>query len=132
MASLWQKTMFYLGLVDDLFERRDKVLAACEALAPHLANVALTTADPAKNVPVGLWMHRGGVPFVSQGFAVLHNTAMPVVGEGDAEPNDTFVEQLVMKGMEVRTGWYPVVLADPDFLKTAVRYGRAQGLKKAC
>ncbi len=55
----------YLGLVDDLFERRDKVLAACEALAPHLAHVAKTTADPAKHVPVGLWMHRGGVPFVS-------------------------------------------------------------------
>ena len=55
----------YLGLVDDLFERRDKVMAACEALAPHLAHVALTTADANRHVPIGLWMHRGGVPFVS-------------------------------------------------------------------
>ncbi|HJN08977.1 MAG TPA: uroporphyrinogen decarboxylase family protein [Pirellulaceae bacterium] len=55
----------YLGLVDDLFERPEKVLAACEALAPHLAYVAKTTGDPDRNVPVGLWMHRGGVPFVS-------------------------------------------------------------------
>lgn len=55
----------YLGLVDDLFERPEKVLAACEALAPHLAHVAKCTADPTRNVPVGLWMHRGGVPFVS-------------------------------------------------------------------
>lgn len=55
----------YLGLVNDLFERRDKVLAACEALAPHLAHVAMTTADPTGTVPIGLWMHRGGVPFVS-------------------------------------------------------------------
>ncbi|TVQ05290.1 MAG: S9 family peptidase [Balneolaceae bacterium] len=30
------------------------------------------------------------------GFAVVENATMPVVGEGDAEPNDTFVEQLVM------------------------------------
>ena len=62
---LADKLRGYLGLVDDLFERRDKVLAACEALAPHLAHVAMTTADPARNVPIGLWMHRGGVPFVS-------------------------------------------------------------------
>lgn len=29
------------------------------------------------------------------GYAVLDNPAMPVVGEGDAEPNDTYLEQLV-------------------------------------
>jgi len=40
------------------------VLAACEALMPHLLQVALATADPAKQVPVGFWMHRGCVPFV--------------------------------------------------------------------
>jgi hypothetical protein len=55
----------YLGLVEDLFERREKVVAACEALAPHLLHVARTTADPTGNVPIGFWMHRGGVPFVS-------------------------------------------------------------------
>ncbi len=30
------------------------------------------------------------------GFAVVENATMPVVGEGDKNPNDTFVEQLVM------------------------------------
>jgi len=55
----------YLGLVTDLFERPDKVLAACEALMPHLLHVALSGADPDKNVPIGFWMHRGCVPFVS-------------------------------------------------------------------
>lgn len=29
------------------------------------------------------------------GYAVLDNPSMPVVGEGEAEPNDTYVEQLV-------------------------------------
>jgi len=56
----------YLGLVTDLHERPDKVLAACEALMPHLLHVALSGADPDKNVPIGLWMHRGCVPFVSR------------------------------------------------------------------
>lgn len=56
----------YLGLITDVMERPDKVLAACEALMPHLLHVALSGADPEKNVPIGFWMHRGCVPFVSQ------------------------------------------------------------------
>jgi hypothetical protein len=55
----------YLGLLTDLFERPAKVLAACEALMPHLLHIALSGADPDKNVPIGFWMHRGCVPFVS-------------------------------------------------------------------
>jgi len=35
------------------------------------------------------------VPFVTQGFAVLENAAIPIIGEGNAEPNDSYVEQLV-------------------------------------
>ena len=56
----------YLGLITDVMERPEKVLAACEALMPHLTHVALSGADPDKNVPIGLWMHRGCVPFFSQ------------------------------------------------------------------
>jgi len=55
----------YIGLVMDLLERPDKVLAACEALMPHLLHVALSGADPDKNVPITIWMHRGCVPFIS-------------------------------------------------------------------
>jgi dipeptidyl aminopeptidase/acylaminoacyl peptidase len=33
--------------------------------------------------------------FVTQGYAVLENAAIPIIGEGDAQPNDTYVEQLV-------------------------------------
>ncbi len=33
--------------------------------------------------------------WLTRGYAVLDNPAMPIVGEGDAEPNDTYVEQLV-------------------------------------
>jgi dipeptidyl aminopeptidase/acylaminoacyl peptidase len=35
------------------------------------------------------------VPFATQGYAVLENATIPIVGEGTAEPNDTYVEQLV-------------------------------------
>jgi len=62
---LADKLRGYKGLCMDLFRQPDKVLAACEALRPHLLHVALSGADPEGNVPVGLWMHRGSVPFLS-------------------------------------------------------------------
>jgi len=55
----------YIGLTMDLFERPQKVMAAAEALMPHMLNVALSTADPNKELPITIWMHRGCVPFVS-------------------------------------------------------------------
>ncbi len=73
----------YLGLSMDLFERPDKVLAACEALQPHLTAVALGGADPAKNVPISIWMHRGCVPFISrEQFATFYwPTLKPIIEE---------------------------------------------------
>jgi hypothetical protein len=66
MDILADKLRGYLGLVTDLMERPEKVRQACEALMPHLLNVALSGADPDKNVPISIWMHRGCVPFVSR------------------------------------------------------------------
>ncbi len=62
---LGDKLRGYMGLTMDVFEQPDKVLAACESLMPHLCHIALSGADPDKNVPITIWMHRGGVPFVS-------------------------------------------------------------------
>jgi len=62
---LADKLRGYVGLSLDLFERPEKVLAACEALMGHLLHIALSGADPEKNVPIAFWMHRGCVPFVS-------------------------------------------------------------------
>lgn len=39
--------------------------------------------------------YQGAVPWVTRGYAVLDDASMPIVGEGDEEPNDTFREQLV-------------------------------------
>ncbi len=63
---LADKLRGYIGLTMDLLEQPDKVLRACEALMPHLLHVALSGADPDRLVPIGFWMHRGCVPFVTR------------------------------------------------------------------
>jgi dipeptidyl aminopeptidase/acylaminoacyl peptidase len=54
--------------------------------------------------------------WLARGYGVLDDPAMPIVGEGDEEPNDTFVEQLVSSAKAaidevVRRG-----VADPERL----------------
>jgi dipeptidyl aminopeptidase/acylaminoacyl peptidase len=51
------------------------------------------TDSPYQFTYVSYW---GAVPYVTRGFAILDDTAFPVVGEGDEEPNDSFRKQLVM------------------------------------
>jgi len=91
MDILADKLRGYYGLVSDLMERPDKVLAACEALMPHLCHVAQVTSDPDKNVPVGYWMHRGGVPFVSpeQFKNIYWPTVKPIIEELWADGHQT-------------------------------------------
>lgn len=63
---LGDKLRGYVGLAMDLKQRPEKVAAACNALMPHLGYIALTSADPQKQVPIPIWMHRGCVPFISR------------------------------------------------------------------
>lgn len=37
----------------------------------------------------------GAIPYVLRGFAVLDDASIPIIGEGDDEPNDSFRQQLV-------------------------------------
>ncbi|MGL6194482.1 MAG: uroporphyrinogen decarboxylase family protein [Thermoguttaceae bacterium] len=55
----------YKALCMDMYTKPDKVLKACESMMHHLLYIAKRGADPSRNVPVGLWMHRGCVPFLS-------------------------------------------------------------------
>ena len=73
----------YIGLTMDLFERPQKVMDACESLMPHLLKVALSGADPAKNVPISIWMHRGCVPFISMDHfkKIYWPTLKPIIEE---------------------------------------------------
>jgi dipeptidyl aminopeptidase/acylaminoacyl peptidase len=50
------------------------------------------TDSPYRFVRVGWW---SPLIYLLSGYAVLDDPAMPVIGEGDEEPNDTFIEQLV-------------------------------------
>jgi len=50
------------------------------------------TDSPYRFVRVGWW---SPLLWLVAGYAVLDDPAMPIVGEGEAEPNDTYVEQLV-------------------------------------
>ena len=80
---LADKLRGYVGLTMDMHTQPDKVLKACEALMPHLCHVGLTTADPARQVPIGFWMHRGCVPFINPKTFDSHNwpTLKPIIEE---------------------------------------------------
>ncbi len=57
------------------------------------AAASQVTDSPYRFVRVGWW---SPLLFLVRGYAVLDDPAMPIVGEGDTEPNDTYVAQLAM------------------------------------
>lgn len=54
------------------------------------------------------------IPFVTQGYAIIHNAAFPIIGEGDQEPNDAFVEQLVANAKAAIDKAVSMGVTDPD------------------
>jgi len=62
---LADKLRGYRLLCADMFRQPEKVIAACEALMPHMLFNALAGADPEKKVPITVWLHRGSIPFLS-------------------------------------------------------------------
>jgi dipeptidyl aminopeptidase/acylaminoacyl peptidase len=50
------------------------------------------TDSPHRFVRMGWW---DALPWLAMGYAVLDDPTLPIVGEGDEEPNDTYVKQLV-------------------------------------
>lgn len=80
---LGDKLRGFVPLCVDLHRQPDKVQAACEALMPHMMFNALAGADPEKNVPIGFWMHRGCVPFISpeQFERFYWPTLKPIIAE---------------------------------------------------
>ncbi|HAZ64624.1 MAG TPA: hypothetical protein DCZ72_13580 [Armatimonadetes bacterium] len=73
----------FIGLTWDMHEQPDKVLAACEALMPHLTTMALRSGDPTGTLPIGFWMHRGCVPFITPDQFASHYwpTLKPIIEE---------------------------------------------------
>ncbi|MGH8077100.1 MAG: alpha/beta hydrolase family protein, partial [Lysobacter sp.] len=56
------------------------------------AAASQVTDSPYRFNAISYW---GPQAFLSMGYAVLDNPSMPIVGEGEEEPNDTYVAQLV-------------------------------------
>jgi dipeptidyl aminopeptidase/acylaminoacyl peptidase len=69
------------------------------------------TDSPYRFVRVSYW---GALPMLTQGWAVLDNPTLPIIGEGDEEPNDTYVEQLVAGARAAVNLVVDRGVADPD------------------
>ena len=53
---------------------------------------------------------------LTQGYAVVSGPTMPIVGEGDVEPNDNYVQQLVWGAEAAVSTFVEMGVADPDRL----------------
>ncbi|HSU14499.1 prolyl oligopeptidase family serine peptidase [Longimicrobium sp.] len=51
---------------------------------------------------------------LTQGYAILDNPTIPIIGEGDREPNDTYVEQLVSSAQAAVDKMVEMGVADRD------------------
>ncbi|MCC6835714.1 MAG: S9 family peptidase [Cytophagales bacterium] len=56
----------------------------------------------------------GPIYWVMRGYAVFDNASMPIVGEGDKEPNDTYVSQLVASAKAVVDYGTTLGVLDPN------------------
>ena len=56
------------------------------------ATASQVTGSPDRFNAPSYW---GPQAMLARGWVVLNNPSMPIIGEGDAEPNDTYIEQLV-------------------------------------
>ncbi|TXF88916.1 S9 family peptidase [Neolewinella aurantiaca] len=54
------------------------------------------------------------LPFLAAGFAVFDDFAMPIVGEGDQEPNETFIEQVQLNAKAAVEKLIELGVADPE------------------
>lgn len=69
------------------------------------------TDSPYRFNYVSYW---GAIPWVTRGFAVIDDASMPIIGEGDDEPNDTYVEQLVSSARAAIEEGVRRGVTDPD------------------
>ncbi len=58
--------------------------------------------------------HWSPLIWLSMGYAVLDDPKMPIIGEGDEQPNDSFVDQLVMSAKAAVDTLVTMGVADPD------------------
>ncbi|QCR24705.1 prolyl oligopeptidase family serine peptidase [Pontibacter sp. SGAir0037] len=96
------------------FKKGDKPLPMLMWAYPReFKNAA--AAGQVKSSPYEFTRISSGSPlfWVLQGYAVLDRTDMPIVGEGNAQPNDTYVEQLVASAKAAIDKVVSMGVADP-------------------
>ncbi len=69
------------------------------------------TDSPYRFTRVGWW---SPMMFLVRGYAVLDDPSMPIIGEGDTEPNDTFITQLVTSAQAAIDELVRRGVGDPD------------------
>lgn len=69
------------------------------------------TTSPYRFTSLGYW---GPHFMLTEGYAVVEGAAMPIIGEGDEQPNDTFVEQLVANGQAIVDKLDEMGVGDPE------------------
>ncbi|MFN1834956.1 S9 family peptidase [Balneola sp. MJW-20] len=67
--------------------------------------------SPYEFARIGYW---GPHFMLTEGYAVVEDAKMPIIGEGDEQPNDTFVEQLVSSGQAIVDELEKRGITDPD------------------
>ncbi|MFC0446166.1 prolyl oligopeptidase family serine peptidase [Pseudidiomarina halophila] len=75
------------------------------------AAAAQISGSPYEFVRISYWAPQY---LATQGYAVLDSATMPIVGEGDARPNDSFIEQLVMNGKAAIKAGTDLGVTDPE------------------
>ncbi len=75
------------------------------------AAAAQISGSPYEFVRISYWAPQY---LATQGYAVLDSATMPIVGEGDARPNDSFIEQLVMNGKAAIQAGAELGVTDPE------------------
>lgn len=65
------------------------------------------------------------------GYAVVDNPTIAIVGEGDAEPNDTYREQLIAGAEAAVAVVVELGVADPERLLIGGHTGTARGRASA-
>ena len=81
-----------VGYKKDSKEKLPMILWAYPREFKDMSSASQNTSNPNKFI-YPFW--GSPVYWVTQGYAVLDNAAFPIVGEGENQPNDTFVKQLV-------------------------------------
>jgi dipeptidyl aminopeptidase/acylaminoacyl peptidase len=75
------------------------------------AAASQVTTSPYRFTRVGYW---GPHFMLTEGYAVVESASMPIIGEGDQQPNDTFVEQLVANGQAIVDKIDDMGVGDPE------------------